>query len=137
MTIGHVEGDWKVFDPVLSFSNIQIAEDREEIIRLGSLRVRLDSFRSLISRSPVVAEIEVIGVNFTVLVDANGVGVKGLLPGGRGFDPEWILNNIPHLEMVLFSDVDITVEGSGYRSHIRSQEGEPWQVIGNSAIKKV
>ena len=82
LTIGHVAGDWKAFDPVLSFSNIQLAGGREGVVRLGFLRVRLDSFRSMVNRSPVAAEIEVIGVNFTVLVDSNGVGVKGLMPGG-------------------------------------------------------
>ena len=67
VTIGHAVGDWKVFDPVFRLSDIRLVHGREDIVRIGSLRIRFDSFRSMVSRSPVVSVIEVIGAIFSIV----------------------------------------------------------------------
>ena len=137
VTIGEAVGDWRAFDPVFTLSDVHLVDDGEDIVQLASLRVRLDSFGSLVRRSPIVSEIEVRGVSLTVVVDGDGVRIKGLTLGGGDFNPEWLLDNVPHVNRVVLSDVDVAVEGFNDRVHIRSREGEPWKISGNSAMKLV
>ena len=158
LSIGQISGGWQGFDlrfhidalhlsgadPDMSLADTDHAgKTLNSLLAVGAFTVRLDTIRSLLGWQPVIVELEASGVRLTLVKDEAGrFRVRGL-PGAERDDDErgglenawqYLTDLMPHLEMVRFRDIDITLLDQARGAdrdieyHIRSDDDVPLNV---------
>ena len=135
--IDNVVGVWHLFDPVFTLSGVQTGADENALVRLRSVRLKVDSIKSLLQGYLVFSEIELIGVRLTLVVDEEGPRVKGLLNPVQEVNLDWLFETASRLDKVFLSDVDLRLEGYQKQLRIRSRQGEPWEITSDGNDKSV
>ncbi len=135
--IGRIEGGWHHFDPQLYVTDFRLGQSSAAILELDQLSVRLNAFRSILSRKPILRDLEVSGIRFTLDRDAEGrIKIRGIARDGGAFDWQYLLDSLPHLGRFRLSDIDISVLGLGTPLHIRSDD-DPLRILSNGDAGKV
>ena len=137
LEIGKIEGDWHVFDPVFELSDVQFKKDGETVFAIDTLRLRLNSARSALKRAVIVSDMEVSGLRFTLIGDAEGFRIKGFTQRDGEIDLKPILDSIPYIRAIELSDIDISLLGKDHQLRLASRPGEPWIVEGEGAGKQI
>ena len=137
VTLGEVRGDWRVFDPVFELSDVVLEREGEKAVVVDRLRLRLNSFRSLLGRTAVISEMVVTGLSLTLVIDDEGVRIRGLSGGDRKFNADPILDSIPHLNVIELNDIDIGLLGRDYQLQMVSRRDQPWVIAGSGDRKQL
>lgn len=124
--LGAVAGDWFIFDPVFEVTDVRLRDEDEIVFAIDNLRVRLNSWRSFTARTPIVSEMQLSGIRFTVDRDAEGFFITGLPRGSGQLDLNPVLDSLPHVKQITFNEVDITLAGIHQPLHLSSRPEEPW-----------
>lgn len=130
VTLGAIEGTWQAFDPRFRVKNLRFGPADESIVEIDELELRLNSLRSFVSRTPIVTEMEVSGVRFTLERDDSGwFSIKGVRRGDGSYNPRYVLDSLPHLQIVRFSGIDIRLLAPDIEVFLRSEDTEPLFVV--------
>lgn len=135
--LGAITGDWQVYDPRIAITNITFKPDGETALEIDYLKIRLDSLRSLLSRAPIVTQIEVSGIRFTLERDENNIWVRGFRQRKGEFSFRYVLDSVPYLEELKISEIDIELIGPNQQMRLTSRPEEPWVIRGEEDIKAV
>lgn len=135
--IGAIEGRWRVHDPEFTVSNIMLAPDGEPVLAIDYLTLRIDSLRSLFYQSPIVTDMTVSGIRFSVAPDADGLWIKGLARTNSRLDFNYILDSLPYLEELTFEGVDILLQNENLQTRLTSRANEPWAIREQDDVKTV
>ncbi len=136
--LGEVEGDWQVHNPTVSVEHLTFGPQGETALEVDRVVLKIDTFRSLFSISPIVSRIRLDGVRFTIEAYEDGTyGLRGF-GGGDGFtDLDMLLDSLPHIEGVEFSGVSIRLEGHVLSGTLVSTPNEPMVVSSSGAEKQL
>ncbi|WP_179105690.1 YhdP family protein [Vreelandella utahensis] len=87
--LSDLSGDWQGLDPVLRVGEMTVGERGQEDVSLGHLKVRLDSWASLVRLRLVFRELRVSGAEATLAQQPDGgFAVAGIWqPSERGDEP--------------------------------------------------
>jgi len=138
--IGALEGHWTALAPRLLAHDVTIGEG-PDALHLERVQVRLDLVRTLLARELRVAALELEGVRFALVQDADGRwALEGSSEGGRSrpFNPDESLRaieRIDHLSLldtqIIFAphgqdafalrNVDLTVRSDGWKQRLDGQ----------------
>ena len=135
--IGRVEGGWHIHDPRLIIHNLVLKSGEEAALEMDYLGLRIDSIRSLISGTPIIREIEVAGLRFTLERDKDKFWIRGLPPGSGLLDWEYILDSIPHLQAMKLTGVDIDLARPGPSLKMVSKPEEPWLIVADGEARRL
>ena len=135
--LGAITGDWQVYDPRIAITNITFKPDGETALEIDYLKIRLDSLRSLLSRAPIVTQIEVSGIRLTLERDENNIWVRGFRQRKGEFSFRYVLDSVPYLEELKISEIDIELIGPNQQMRLTSRPEEPWVIRGEEDIKAV
>ncbi len=135
--IGTIEGGWHVHDPKLGIHNLVLRSGEEAALEMDYLGLRIDSIRSLIAGMPIIREIEVAGLRFTLARDKDKFWIRGLPPGSGLFNWEYILDSIPHLQAMKLTGVDVDLAWPGQSLKMVSKPEEPWLIIADGDAKRL
>lgn len=135
--IGELSGSWQVHDPSLDIVNLSVQPNDEPAIEISRLTLRLDSLRSFINRRPIVREIEVSGLRFTVERDEERFWVRGFEEGGGDFDLGYILDSVPHLEQLRLDDIEIELIGPTHTVQLVSESDSPWIISAEEDLNRL
>lgn len=135
--IGAIIGDWQVYDPRIDITNITLKPGGHTALEIDHLKIRLNSLRSLLSRTPIITEMEVSGVRFTLERDENKIWVRGFRDGQGEFDFGYVLDSVPYLQELKISEINIEVIGPYQQARLISKPGEPWVIRAEEDIKIV
>ena len=137
VSISEVSDEWQTYDPILQVIGLSLSTGGGDAVEIDDLKIRLDSFRSLITRTPIVAALELSGVRFTVEKEGDDFWVRGLQRGDKGFSLDRVLDSLPHLHQVQLNEVEITFIEAGYELQILSGAGEPWIIQADGESRQV
>lgn len=129
VSLGEVDSGWRVHNPTVRVEQLTFSPEGVKALEVDLMTLQVDMFRSLFSATPIVTDIELEGVRFTVEGRNDGsYGIRGF-GGGDGFtDLDLLLDSLPHIESVQFSGVDISLEGQGLAGHLISSSDKPMLV---------
>ena len=65
LSIGHLEGGWSGFDPILTAHDVQLGEGAD-VVRLDQVRVVPDMLASLLARQPRIANLQLEGLQLSL-----------------------------------------------------------------------
>lgn len=135
--LGAISGDWRVHDPRFIVKDISVRPLGEPALDIDRLVLRVDSVRSLMGGVPVVTEIEISGIRFSVEHDEKGFWVKGFKRGGGALNVDYLLDSLPHLESLKVEGVNVALIGSKLEMRLVSDLGQPWVVSAVDKLKQV
>ncbi len=127
--IGKIESNFQTFDPRFHVENLHFDVDGEAVLEVDQLLVRLDSLSTLIQQTPIVAEVSVSGVRFVLDRVDGQTSIRGMPRREGSVNLDYLLNSIPHLQVVRLDNIDIDVFNEGIHLKLKSAEGEPWYVV--------
>ncbi|HBX54273.1 YhdP family protein [Pseudomonas sp. UBA2684] len=99
LAIGSLEGRWQGLAPLLIAHDVQLG-DGASALRLDQVRLVPDVFASLLARAPRVAKLELDGLQFSVLQDAQGAWTLKGLPQRSEPAPVEVAEVLRHLQAV-------------------------------------
>lgn len=133
--IGELSGSWRVHDPSLDIVDLIVQPGDEPAIVISRVTLRLDSLRSLLNQRPIVKEIDISGLRLAVERDEERVWIRGFEEGEGDFDLEYILDSVPHLELLRLDDIHIDFVGPTRTVQLVSEPGSPWLVSAQEDLK--
>lgn len=137
VALDSIESEWQVYDPQFTVKGLSYGASSKPALEIDQLTVKLDSLRSFFYRVPVLEKVTVVGVRFKLRMDASGLWIEGLARGDAQFDPDPILDLLPHLKFLQLEGVAIDFESLGAKVEITSRVDEPWVIVGAGARKEV
>ena len=135
--IGELKGGWRVHDPILEITNLSVQPADEPAVEISRLTLRLDSLHSLLNGRPVVKEIDVSGLRFTVERNDQRLWVRGFEGGDGDFDLQYLLDSIPHLERLRLDDIQIEFVGTSRGVRLLSEPDQPWVIRAEDDIRRL
>mgnify|MGYP006082584753 CR=1 FL=1 len=135
--LGAISGDWRVHDPRFIVRDISVKPLGEPALDIDFLVLRVDSIRSLMSGVPIVTEIEVSGIRFAVERDEEGFRIKGFKRGDGNLNVDYVLDSLPHLELLKVDGIDVALIGPNIEMHLVSHRDQPWVVSAEDEVKQV
>ena len=67
-----LEADWVYFDPILRMQGLSLGPESTDRLSVDRFSIRLDGFKSIIGKAPVLRELEVIGLQAVIGPDQLG-----------------------------------------------------------------
>jgi uncharacterized protein (TIGR02099 family) len=67
-----LEADWVYFDPILRMQGLSLGPESADRLSVDRFSIRLDGFKSIIGKAPVLRELEVIGLQAVIGPDQLG-----------------------------------------------------------------
>ena len=135
--IGAIAGDWRVHDPRFIVRDISVKPLGEPALDIDLLVLRVDSVRSLMSGVPIVTEMEMSGIRFAVERDEQGFRIKGFKRGNGKLDVDYVLDSLPHLELLKMDGINVTLIGPNTEMNLVSHWDQPWVVSAEDEMKQV
>jgi len=135
--IGELSGGWRVHDPSLDIVDLVVQPGDEPAIVVSRLTLRLDSLRSLLNQRPIVKEIDISGLTLTVERDDQRVWIRGFEEGEGDFDLKYILDSMPHLELLKLDGIHIDFVGPTRTVQLVSDPESPWLISAEEDLKQL
>jgi uncharacterized protein (TIGR02099 family) len=132
-----ITGDWQIHDPALQLQDVVLAPEGNVALEIDRINVRLNSFRSLLSRSPVISTIEVSGLRFSLERDDAGIKIQGIPRGDGQFNSRYILDSVAHLDSLSVSGIDIEFNDETIDLRFESIAGDPLLIRDYQGIRQV
>ncbi len=134
--LGTIKGDWRGHDPRFIVKDISVKPLGEPALDIDSLVLRLDSVRSFMAGVPIVIEMELSGVRFAVERNGEEFWIKGF-ERGRSFDFDYLLDSLPHLELLKVDGIDVALIEPNMEIRLVSHWDQPWVVSAEGDVKRV
>lgn len=134
--LGAIAGDWRVHDPRFIVRDISVKPLGEPALDIDLLVLRVDSIRSLMSRVPIVTEMEISGIRFAVERDEEEFWIRGFRRGDGTLNFDHVFNSLPHLELLKVDGIDIALIGPNMEMQLVSHWDQPWVVSAEDDVKR-
>ncbi|HIE87506.1 MAG TPA: hypothetical protein EYP91_11825, partial [Gammaproteobacteria bacterium] len=135
--LGAIAGDWRVHDPRFIVRDISVKPLGEPALDIDLLVLRVDSVRSLMGGVPIVTEMEISGIRFAVERDEEGFRIKGFKRGAGNLNVDYVLDSLPHLELLKVDGINVALIGPNIEMHLVSHWDQPWVVSAEDEVKQV
>ncbi|MBC9252158.1 TIGR02099 family protein [Pseudomonas alcaligenes] len=112
LTIGSLEGGWSGLAPLLTVHDLMLGEG-SSAVRLDQVRLVPDILGSLLARQPRLANLQVEGLQLSLVQDAEGHWTVEGLPSRepqQALDVQRLLRRLPMLEELSLLDSQLTFE---------------------------
>ena len=135
--IGAISGDWRVYDPRLTVSDISVKPVGQPALDIDLLVLRVDSVRSLMNGALIVTEMEVSGIRFAVERDEEGFWVKGFKRKDGALNVDYVLDSLPYLEFLKLDGINVALTGPNMEMHLVSHQGQPLVISAEGDVKQI
>jgi uncharacterized protein (TIGR02099 family) len=135
--LGAIAGDWRVHDPRFIVRDISVKPLGEPALDIDFLVLRVDSVRSLMSRVPIVTEMEISGIRFAVERDDKEFWIRGFKRGDGSLNFDYVLDSLPHLELLKVDGINVALIGPNMEMQLVSHWDQPWIVSAEDEMKRV
>ena len=129
--IGHLEGDWEYLDPRFTIDDLVIGDPALPAIKIGHVSARIDTLGSLRELSPVVRNLDIAGLAFSMSQRDDDTWQVDGMPRGerRPFNADPLLVSVRYLHGVDVSRVNIDVKARHRLYHITNQKNKPFELV--------
>ncbi|MDP1932781.1 MAG: YhdP family protein [Gammaproteobacteria bacterium] len=120
--VGSLQGDWRRFNPIISLQQVLIfpagSAESAQVMLFDNLSLELDVWSSLLARRWVLANIEVIGPEFTLAEQEDGGWqLRGFETGTEApMNPDQILDLASRVNNLVLSNMSMTLQRHDGRS---------------------
>lgn len=124
-----LQGGWKWFDPTLEVRGLQFELEGQSLVAIDTASLKLSLIHSLIEGVPVVTRLAGTGVRLGVEETTGGQWkLAGFKAGKTSLSLDDLLASVPHLEALLFDEVEVMIYSQSGDYMAKSFPDEPMKL---------